>query len=199
MRRRDFHQACSAARAAWPLAARAQQTAMPLFGFMAYNVRQKFVRGPLRRVPPRSQGNWFRRGTKRGGRIPLGARPLRPIPEFAAELVRRQVAVIAATGGETFAADQPRRQPKRSLSCSPLTATRSARALVASLRRPGGNITGITIFGGGTVAKRLQLMQELIPQAGPRLSYKSKPSERRNRNDSRTDGCPFFREGNACP
>ena len=85
-------------------------------------------------------------------------------PELAAEFVRRQVAVIAATGGEPSP-----QSAKAATQTIPIVFTANgdpiSEGLVASLRRPGGNITGITIFGPAAVTKRVQLMHELVPQA----------------------------------
>jgi putative ABC transport system substrate-binding protein len=85
-------------------------------------------------------------------------------PEMAAEFVRRQVAVIAATGGEPSP-----QSAKAATQTIPIVFTANGdpvgEGLVASLNRPRGNITGITIFGTAAVTKRVQLIHELIPQA----------------------------------
>jgi putative ABC transport system substrate-binding protein len=83
---------------------------------------------------------------------------------MAAEFVRRQVTVIAATGGEPSP-----QSAKAATQTIPVVFTANGdpvrEGLVASLNRPGGNITGITVFGTAAVTKRVQLIHELIPQA----------------------------------
>jgi putative ABC transport system substrate-binding protein len=162
LKRRDFIALLGSA-AAWPLAVRAQQAAMPVVGFMNVNSPETashlvaafrqglretgFVEGQNVAVEYRwAQGQYDR------------------FPEFAAEFVRRQVAVIAASGGE------PSPQiAKAATQTIPIVFAANGdpigEGLVESLRRPGGNVTGITIFGSAAVTKRVQLMHELVPQA----------------------------------
>ena len=86
------------------------------------------------------------------------------LPALAADLVRRQVAVIAATGWR-LRRWRPRRRPRRFRSSSIVGEDPVKLGLVASLARPGGNVTGINFFTGELAAKRLELLRELVPRA----------------------------------
>ena len=155
---------CSAARRrGWPLAARAQQPAMPVIGFLNA-VSPDALRDRLRA---------FRQGLKEAGYVEgenvaieyrWAENQLDRLPALAAELVRRQVAVIVAAAAP-LRRSPPRRRPRRSPSSSASPKTRSGLGLVTSLARPGGNLTGINFFVAELVAKRLELLRELVPAA----------------------------------
>jgi ABC-type uncharacterized transport system substrate-binding protein len=163
MRRREFLTLLSGA-AAWPLAARAQQPAMPVVAVLSNTSRQ--VDEELR-LPP------FRAGLKETGYIEGRnvAAEFRwaedrydRLPELAADLLRYQPAVIATLGGATSAL-----AAKAATSTIPiifgLTGDPIELGLVTSFNRPSGNVTGVTTFPGLLVAKQFEAVQETVPTA----------------------------------
>jgi putative ABC transport system substrate-binding protein len=162
MRRREFIAGLGSA-AAWPLAARAQQRALPVVGFLSTqsaeldykNVTVSFLQG--------LKETGYVEGQNVAVEYRYAENQLDRLPALAADLVRRGVAVIVTTG--TYAA----LAAKAETTTIPIFFTTGgdpvAVGLVASLNRPGGNLTGVASFGTELLPKQLQLLREVIPNA----------------------------------
>src|SRR5262245_50974002 len=162
MRRREFIALVGSSVAGWPLAARAQQQALAVIGLVSA------VLPGL--TTPELMGA-LRQGLKEvdyveGENVAIEYRgaenQLQRLPALAADLVRKPVAVILAVGGTA-----PAIAAKGATTTIPIVFTVPEDpvqlGLVASLSRPGGNLTGVNVFVGELVPKRLELLRELVP------------------------------------
>ena len=173
MRRREFITLAGGAAAAWPLAARAQQPAMPVIGYLNPSAPHIYV--DMLRA--------FRQGLKESGYVEgetvaidyrwAENQPGR-LAEQAADLARRRVNVIAATSAPAAVAATKATTTIPTVFIVPEDPVRLG--LVTSLARPGGNATGINFFAAELASKRLEFLRTLVP-AAKRVAALLNPAE----------------------
>src|SRR5579859_3355133 len=180
MQRRDFIRLLGGATAAWPALARAQQP-MPVIGFLnglSLEVWEPFVTA-------------FRQGLNAGGfdegrNVAIEYRwaenHSERLASLATDLVRRAVNVIVASGG-----DPSVQAAKAATATIPIIATMAfdpvESGLVASMNRPGGNITGVSLFSTELVAKRVEMLHDISPSAST-IGFFANPNDARAKADA---------------
>jgi ABC-type uncharacterized transport system substrate-binding protein len=172
VKRREFIAALGGA-AAWPLVARAQQPRMPVIGYLHSGSAAANAQGV----------EAFRRGLADSGYVEgrdvkidyrWADNQYDRLPALVADLIRREVALIVA-GGAVNAALTAKEATRTIPILFALGSDPVQTGLVASLNRPGANVTGVTTIGGELLAKRVELVREFLPHA-PAISFLVNPN-----------------------
>ena len=183
MKRRDFITLIGGAAVTWPVKAHAQQQTMPVLGLLGPTSPDAFGE--------RLRG--FQRGLKETGytegeNLTIAYRwaegQFDRLPALASELVRRQVSVIAA--GATAAAFAAKAATKTIPVLFIIPEDPVGLGLVASLARPGGNVTGVNLLSAEVAAKRLELLRQLVP-AARRLAVLINPADAKTSDSTLRD------------